>query len=129
MLVQASFFAVAAPFLLLFLTPVGLATIAGAISAFAFFKGVGHASENPMLCEVVRPGLRSTAIGIMNMLNCLAGGIGVMAAGMLKPAFGLGGVFGAVSFIMLGAAILLWLGSRRLVESDIVHSRTSTRAV
>jgi hypothetical protein len=42
----------------------------------------------------------------MNMLNTLAGGVGVFVAGYLKADWGLAGVFAGVAGLMLIAAFL-----------------------
>jgi hypothetical protein len=82
----------------------------------SFFRGIGQASENPALCEVIPARFRSTAIGLMNTGATAAGGLGVLLAGYLKVSFGLAAVFAgiAASFVIAGAMMLLaawrWAG-------------------
>lgn len=114
--VQGISYLIAAPFLLLFLARPSFALIATAVTVFSFFRGIGQASENPALCEVIPPQFRSTAIGLMNTGATAAGGLGVLLAGYLKAACGLGTVFAGIAglFVVAGSAMLLaawrWAG-------------------
>lgn len=108
MLLQSLSYLGAAPFLLLFLTRPGFALASIAVFAFSLLRGLGQSNENPVLCDVVPPRLRSTAIGFMNTGACFAGGLGVLLTGMLKRDFGLAGVFSAISvlFVLAGGLLL-----------------------
>jgi len=109
LLVQGLCYLVAAPFLLLFLLRPGFALVAVAVSLFSLFRGLGHANENPTLCEVVPVQYRSTAIGIMNTCATAAGGVGVLLAGVLKASLGLDAIFAGISLLiaLCGGALLV----------------------
>ena len=51
-----------------------IAAIAAAIAIYNLLVGMGYVNSQPLLCEVLEPRLRSTAIGLMNMASCFAGG-------------------------------------------------------
>ncbi|MEO8053449.1 MAG: MFS transporter [Acidobacteriota bacterium] len=112
MLVQCLCYLVAAPLVLTFLAQPALPLIAVSIFLFGLLRATGSANEHPVLCDLLTPRMRSTAIGIMNATNCLAGGIGVFVAGALKSTYGLGAVFGGISIVMLASAALLFVGYR-----------------
>ncbi len=97
----------AAPLLLGFMGHPAYALVSVFIAGFAFLRALGSTTEPTVACDLLAPGLRSTALALMNTANCLAGGIGVLLAGFLKSSFGLSGVFAGVSVIMLVAACLV----------------------
>jgi len=119
MLLQAFCYWLCAPFLLLFLLRPGFATVAVAVSAFSLFRGMGQANENPTLCDVVPPRLRSTAIGLMNCSATAAGGAGVWLAGYLSGTMGLNEVFAAVSLLFVVAGVVLAVGYTRFMPYDL----------
>jgi MFS family permease len=109
MLFQALCYFCAAPFLLPFLNRPGFILVTVAVSVFSLLRGLGQANENPILCDVIPPQFRSTAIGFMNCLSTAAGGAGVLLAGILKGGWGLNAVFAGISiiFVIAGAALLV----------------------
>lgn len=98
----------AAPFLLPFLWKSSLAITNLCIFLYALIKSIGTAGESPVLCELAGPRLRATALGILNMMNCIAGGLGILWAGLLKRHYGLGTAFGslAATVALAGAVVL-----------------------
>ena len=73
----------------------------------------------PLLCDLAGVDKRSTAFGITNMVNTLAGGLGVFVAGYLKSGFGLDGVFAGVAGILALDAVLLFAGYYFLLRKDL----------
>lgn len=122
MLYQSISYLAAAPFLLLFVGRPGFAAVALAVSMFSLFRGMGQANENPTLCEVVPPELRSTAIGIMNTCATAAGGAGVLLAGAMKSSLGLATVFAAVSSLFVVAGLLLLAGYCVYMPRDLARA-------
>jgi len=121
MLLQTICYALSAPFLLAFLFQPQLAVLNTCIFLFSFISRVGLTNETPLLCDLLAPRLRSTAIGLMNALNCFAGGIGIMTAGVLKSAYGLGGIFGGISGIMLIGSVLTAIGYKFFLARDLAR--------
>ncbi len=124
MLLQAVSYAIAAPFLLMFLVEPQLALLNVCIFCFSFFQRVGACNETPLLCDLLAPHYRSTAIGMMNAANCLAGGVGIMLAGYLKATYGLAGIFGGISGLMVAGAVLTAAGYLRFLGRDLAERKT-----
>jgi len=121
MLLHGFCYVAAAPFLLVFMGQASVMVVSSCVFGFSFFRNLGQSNENPLLCDVVPPTLRSTAIGLSNFLNTFAGGLGVLLAGVLKRDLSLGGVFVAVAVVMLAAAVLLFTGYRFFLGRDLAR--------
>ncbi len=119
MLLQSICYFAAAPLLLSFLSSKSFSLIAASIFAFSLMQALGGVNEQPLLCEILGPKQRSTAIGIMNMMNSFVGGIAILIAGYLKRDFGLEGVFAGLAVIVLIAAMLLLMGYRFFLQDDL----------
>jgi predicted MFS family arabinose efflux permease len=122
LLLQSCCYMIAAPLLLVFSGSPPLAMISVAIFSFGLLRAIGSANENPMLCDLLPPNVRSTAVGLMNATSCLAGGIGIFVAGYLKSAFGLGGVFAASSVLLVLASAILAAAYRFQAPKDLAAS-------
>ncbi len=121
MAIQAIVYVVSAPFLLAFLAGPHLALVNASIFLFALFGRAGTTNETPLLCDLLAPQFRSTAIGMTNTFNCLAGGLGVMIAAFLKSTLGLSGVFAGISGIMLIGACLSAAGYFFFLKRDLLR--------
>jgi predicted MFS family arabinose efflux permease len=119
MLLQSTCYFVGGPLLLSFVGKPALAIVCAAVFGFSLLRSVAVANENPLLCDLLAPRLRSTAIAWMNTANCLAGGIGVFAAGYFKQDYGLDAVFAAISGIVVVAALITMVGYRFLLRADL----------
>jgi hypothetical protein len=58
----------------------------------------------------------------MNATNCLAGGVGIFAAGYWKSRLGLGTAFSAGSVLLIVAAVLLAIGYRFFAGRELTTS-------
>jgi MFS transporter, Spinster family, sphingosine-1-phosphate transporter len=121
MLLQAACYFASVPFLLVFLWSARFNVIAVCIFGFSLVRSFGMINEQPLVCDLLRPNLRATAVGLMNMMNSLAGGAGVLVAAYLKSSFGLAGVFAGISAIVLAAGALLVLGYAVFVSRDLLQ--------
>jgi predicted MFS family arabinose efflux permease len=110
---------IAAPFLLVFIRPPNYAVVAGSLLFYSLARSLGGANASPLTSILVKPQMRSTAFGLANMANCVAGGAGVLLAGYLKRDFGLGLVFAGVSCIVTIAGVLLLIGYLRFLNKDL----------
>ena len=105
-----------APCLLGFLLPsAGMAFVSLCVVAFSVLRSMATASETPTMCDMIPAEDRSTGQALMNMLNTMAGGGGVLIAGFLKADLGLGGVFAGVSALMLLAALITGIVWRKQI--------------
>jgi predicted MFS family arabinose efflux permease len=127
MLIQSVCCFLAAPFLLAFLYQPGIAVLNLCIFVCAFFKRVGSTNELPIVCDLLEPRMRSTAIGMMNATNCASGGFGILMAGALKSSLGLDGIFGGLSLLMVLAGAIMLAGYLYFFERDLRLSATGRR--
>lgn len=125
MLLYGTCYLLGAPFLLLFLGRPEFSIIAFGIAAFSFLRGLGQANDNPTQCEVVPPRFRATGVGLMNAVATAAGGCGVLVAGYLKQAVGLGTIFAGIAGIFLTAGLVLLLGYRFFIRADIARAQAA----
>ncbi|MCX6623749.1 MAG: MFS transporter [Acidobacteria bacterium] len=110
MLWQMLFCFASIPSLIVFLLSPSLPVMYLAVFCFSFLKTMGQANESPMLCELLPQAAWSTSTGILNFANCIAGGIALLLAGVLKQRLGLSMIFASISVIMAAAGIILAVG-------------------
>jgi predicted MFS family arabinose efflux permease len=123
MLVMVVCYLAAAPILLTFTLAPAFWVTAASIFAFAFFVGMGYVNAQPLLCELLPVHLRSTAIGVMNMSACFAGGAGVLLAGALKSDVGLARSFASLGVVVAGVALMLLITYRTVLPKDVEKAR------
>ncbi len=111
----------AAPCLLVFAGSFDFGSVAAAVVLFSLGRALGGANEGAMICDLLPPLDRSTALGLMNTMNCFAGGVGIFVAGFLRSDFGLSGVFAGVSVLVLLAAALALLAYRVYLPRDLAR--------
>jgi MFS family permease len=76
---------------------------------YAFTRMFIDANMMPVLCMIVNPRYRATGYGILNLVSCLIGGVGIYAGGALRDAdVDLGIVFQSASLIMVFCAIMFY---------------------
>ena len=112
---------IAAPILLAFLWRLPVTGLSGMIFAYNLMIAFGGASETYTICEVAGPGRESTAVGLFNLANCVAGGVGVLATVYLQHRFGWGPAFASLALVALLAGIVL-LSARKMVRRSQLHT-------
>jgi len=100
--------------------------VAAAVLGFSLLRSFAVANETPLLCDLLPPRQRSTAIGLMNSANTFAGGMGVFAAGVLKSNLGLRTIFAGVSGILITAALINAFGYFFLLPRDLKRRSDKT---
>ena len=123
LLMLATCYLAASPFLLMFLGDPGFATVAVGISLFSLLRGMADSCEKPALCEVMPARYRASAIGFMNLLANANGGIGVFLVGFLKSSMSLNTMFACLSVFLLLAGIVSWIGWRYFMTRDMARTR------
>ncbi len=82
---------------------------------FGLGWGIFDANNMPILSQIVRPSLRATGYGIMNLVSISCGGFADWGFGLLRdrhvPLFGIFGVFAGVA--VLSALLVLLIRPRR----------------
>ncbi|MSU65219.1 MAG: MFS transporter [Opitutus sp.] len=121
-LIKGLSFIVSAPFLFLFIGAPTFALVATMMILSSIIRAIGLPSEHPILCEVVPPQFRSTAIGILNTCGSAAGGVGVLLTGIFKKDLGLNVIFGASSFVYVVAGVLLLLAYWFSMAKDMARA-------
>jgi hypothetical protein len=66
---------------------------------FGYFKGMYDANIRASLHDVVRPERRATAVGVMNAIGWLGGGVGAWVIGVAAPVFGMSACLSANSLV------------------------------
>jgi MFS transporter, Spinster family, sphingosine-1-phosphate transporter len=73
----------------------------------------------PILCQIVRPELRASGYGIMNLVSISCGGLGDWGFGILTdkkvPLFGIFGIF--ASFAVVSILLVLMIQPRETESS------------
>lgn len=119
MWLQAVLILCAAPTLLTFVLTRNLTAIMAALVLYSLLRTSADLNMLPLLCDLAGVDKRSTAFGITNMVNTLAGGLGIFVAGYLKTGFGLDGVFAGVAGILALDSALLFTGYYLLLRQDL----------
>jgi MFS transporter, Spinster family, sphingosine-1-phosphate transporter len=116
-LTQTIGLAIAAPFLFLVGTTSSQFILLICLVLFGLGRGFFDCNLMPVLCQIVSPGLRATAYGILNLTSCLVGGTMAAAGGVFKDTIGLGGALQFSAVLIAVAAFWLW--TLRLPEAAL----------
>jgi predicted MFS family arabinose efflux permease len=116
MLLMGLCYLASAPFLLAFRGRPAVFVLDFCIFAYSLVRALGAANEGPVLCDLLHPRLRASAIALLNTANCFAGGAGILITGYLKHNFGLAGVFRCISIIVVLASGVCFFGYRSFIR-------------
>lgn len=83
---------------------------------FGYFKGLYDANLWASLYDVVPLHRRGTAVGVMNSIGWLGGGMAPIAIGALAQHFGLGTAVSATALVYLAGAALMAYGARAVMR-------------
>lgn len=98
-----------APFLLFTGWTMSMRVLAVVMVGFGFSKGIYDSNIFASLHDVVRPQFRAVAVGMMNSLGWLGGGIAPLAIAAASTRFGMGPCLSTSALIYVAmAGILLW---------------------
>jgi MFS family permease len=130
MLAQAIGALAGAPFIFLcgFTRDIGVLIVA--MSLFGLAKGLYDANIWASLYDVVTPTRRGTAVGLMNMVGWLGGGLGAYAVGLAVTRWRLN-MSQAIEYtalIYIGVAALLLLAAVAFAPRDVHRSSETPRA-
>jgi len=112
------------PFLLLTGWTFSVAVFIFATMGFGFFKGMYDANIWASLHDVVPPERRATAVGVMNSIGWLGGGIAPVAMASASGVWGMGMCLSATSAVYAVAGLLLVLGAGRwmMKKVEVLHA-------
>lgn len=116
MMTQALGLFLGVPFIFLSGWTLSVPVLILALAGFGYFKGMYDANIWASLYDVVRPRYRASALGFMNSIGWLGGGVAPVAIGYLSQRYGMGGSISATSMIYLSVALLLTFGIWRYMR-------------
>jgi MFS family permease len=110
MLTQALGLFLGVPFIFLTGWTLSVPVLVAAMFGFGFFKGLYDANIWASLYDVVRPGRRASALGVMNALGWVGGAIAPVAIALAAQHYGMSASLSANSLIYFSLGILLCAG-------------------
>jgi MFS family permease len=113
MLTQAIGLTFGVPFIFLAGWTLSVPVVILALTGFGYFKGLYDANIWASLHDVVPPERRASAVGFMNSVGWIGGGVAPVAIAAASERFGMGACISANSVIYLLVAILLFYGIKR----------------
>jgi MFS family permease len=118
MMAQAGGLLLGVPFIFITGWTLSVPILILALVGFGYFKGIYDANIWASLHDVVRPERRASAVGFMNSIGWLGGGLAPVAIAAASERVGLSASISASSIIYLGMGLLLIYGIRRLMLAD-----------
>ncbi len=116
MITQAAGLFLGAPFLFLSGWTLSVPVFVLAMTGFGFFKGLYDANIWASLHDVVPPERRATAVGVMNSLGWLGGGVAPVAIAAASAHYGMGACLSATSLLYAVFGLLLSFGIFRYMR-------------
>jgi MFS family permease len=113
MLTQAIGLTLGVPFIFLAGWTISVPVVIVALAGFGYFKGLYDANIWASLHDVVRPERRASAVGFMNSLGWIGGGVAPVAIAAASERFGMSACISANSVIYFLVAALFFYGIRR----------------
>ena len=113
MLTQAIGLTFGVPFIFLAGWTLSVPVVILALTGFGYFKGLYDANIWASLHDVVPPERRASAVGFMNSLGWIGGGVAPVAIAAASERFGMSACISANSVIYFLVAALLFYGIRR----------------
>jgi MFS family permease len=113
MLTQAIGLTLGVPFIFLAGWTLSVPIVILALTGFGYFKGLYDANIWASLHDVVPPERRASAVGFMNSLGWIGGGVAPVAIAAASERFGMSACISVNSVIYLLVAALLFYGIRR----------------
>src|SRR6185295_11724802 len=127
MLTQAIGLSLGVPFIFLAGWTLSVPRMILALAGFGYFKGLYDANIWASLHDVVTPEQRASAVGFMNSIGWIGGGVAPVAIAAASERFGMSVSISANSVIYLMVALLLLYGIRRHMRSSVPINASVTR--
>src|SRR5207244_9064501 len=120
MLVQALAMFAGAPFVFLCGQTQSVGWLILALTAWGLFKGLYDANIFASAFDVIRPEIRGTVAGLMNMLGWLGGGASApLVIGLLAERHGLGPAISSAALVYVAAGIFLLIAALVSARSGV----------
>src|SRR5216683_687801 len=92
-----------------------------ALTAWGLFKGLYDVNIFASAFDVIRPEIRGTVAGLMNMLGWLGGGANApLVIGFLAEHYGLGPAISSAALVYVAAGLLLSVAAFLFARGDVV---------
>lgn len=117
MITQSIGLALGVPFIFLAGWTISVPLVILALTGFGYFKGLYDANIWASLHDVVKPEHRASAVGLVNSIGWIGGGVAPVAIGAASERFGMSACISASSVIYLLVAGLLFFGINRHTKS------------
>jgi MFS transporter, Spinster family, sphingosine-1-phosphate transporter len=105
LLALSLFYFASVPFFGVFYGHQSYFVVSGGIFLASFIRTFGQGNEQPIICELLPPQVRSTALGMLLASEMAGGGVAVLFAGYVKQNHGLSFAFLCISLLVLLAAL------------------------
>jgi MFS family permease len=120
MMAQAAGLLLGVPFIFVAGWTLSVPVLILALVGFGYFKGLYDANIWAALHDVVRPERRASAVGFMNSIGWLGGGVAPVAIAAASERFGMSASISANSVIYLLIALLMIYGARSRAVTKLV---------
>lgn len=129
MMTQALGLLAGVPFIFLTGWTLSVPVLIVAMIGFGYFKGMYDANIWASLYDVVRPERRATAVGVMNSIGWLGGGLAPVMIAAAAERYGMSACLSATSVIYLLVGLLMIFGIRAYMRPDFgLRATASLRA-
>ncbi len=113
-----------APFIFLTGWTFSIPILIFAMTGFGFFKGMYDANIFASVFDVVRPEIRATASGVMNMVGWLGGGVAPLVIGIASSKIGMSRAIASTSVVYVMVGIIILFGVLKFVKKDAERLNT-----
>lgn len=121
MMAQAIGLFCGAPFIFLTGWTLSVSVLVLAMIGFGYFKGMYDANIWASLHDVVKPERRATAVGLMNSVGWVGGGLGAWAIGLTAPIYGMSVGLSANAVVYLCVGLLLVFGIHKFMRGRVAE--------
>jgi len=126
MMAQAAGLLLGVPFIFITGWTRSVPVLIGGLIGFGYFKGIYDANIWASLHDVVRPEHRASAVGLMNSIGWLGGGIAPVAIAAASGRYGMSACLSATSTLYLAFGFLLLYGiSKSRLRQDVAIVQVS----
>jgi hypothetical protein len=125
-LTQAIGLSLGVPFIFLAGWTLSVPIMIAALVGFGYFKGLYDANIWASLHDVVRPERRASAVGFMNSVGWVGGGVAPVAIAAASDRFGMSACISANSMIYLLIAVVLFFGAARFMRRPTISAAAAS---
>ncbi len=129
MLIQIFGLLAGAPFIFLTGYTLSVPVLVLAMAGFGYFKGLYDANTWASLYDVVPPHRRAAALGLMNSIGWVGGGVAPVAIAAASARYGMSACLSGTSAIYLLSAVVYLFGVRAFLRRAALRANTTVNAI